>query len=103
MKNYIDTKVYVKTDDKLIYVVESVDSYNNGCDYMQINLALYAGWDYINPDANNIQGWCGANHFVDDVQSDYIYQYFVNESMIEALEANGYEIIENIHDYEPAN
>lgn len=94
--NYIDSKIYVRNNDNLIYIVESVTSYNNGCDYMQVNLKLVAGIDYINPDENNMQGWCSANNFVEEVQEDSINQYFIKESMVEALENNDYTIVENV-------
>lgn len=94
--NYIDSKIYVRNNDNLIYVVESVTSYNNGCDYLQVNLKLVAGIDYISPDENDVQGWCSANNFVEEVQEDSINQYFIKESMIEALESNGYTIVENV-------
>ena len=94
--NYIDSKIYVRNNDNLIYVVESVTSYNNGCDYMQVNLKLVAGIDYINPDENDMQGWCSANNFIEEVQEDSINQYFIKESMIEALENNDYTIVENV-------
>lgn len=93
--NYIDHKVYAKNNENLVYVVESVTSYNNGCDYMQINLKLVAGLDYINPDESDVQGWCSADNFVDEVQDEYVTQYFVTESMIECLEENGYTIMEH--------
>ena len=101
--NYIDSKIYVRNNDNLIYVVESVTSYNNGCDYMQVNLKLVAGIDYINPDENDMQGWCSANNFVEEVQEDSINQYFIKESMVKALENmvkalenNDYTIVENV-------
>lgn len=94
--NYIDSKIYVRNNDNLIYVVESVTSYNNGCDYMQVNLKLVAGIDYINPDENDMQDWCSANNFVEEVQEDSINQYFIKESMVEALENNDYTIVENV-------
>lgn len=94
--NYIDSKIYVRNSDNLIYVVESVTSYNNGCDYLQVNLKLVAGMDYIIPDENDVQGWCSANNFVEEIQEDSINQYFIKESMIEALENNDYTIVENV-------
>lgn len=94
--NYINSKIYVRNNDNLIYVVESVTSYNNGCDYLQVNLKLVAGIDYINPDENDVQCWCSANNFVEEVQEDSINQYFIKESMIEALENNDYTIVENV-------
>lgn len=94
--NYIDAKIYVQNDDNLVYVVKSVTSYNNGCNYLQINLKLVAGLDYVNPDYSDVQGWCPADNFDKEYQEDYIYQYFIEESMTEALEDNGYKVMEYV-------
>ena len=94
MRKYFEArhKVYVKKDNEYVYEVESIEAFD-GCDYLQVNLVLVAGWDYVNPDYNDIQGWCPADRFIEDVQSDFIYQYFIEESMKEALEANDYTVI----------
>lgn len=97
MLHYLENnKFYVMNDDeKLVYKVATYETFSN-CTYMQVNLELVAGWDYVNPDYNDIQGWCPANKFVDDVQIECITQYFLKEGMEEALEANGFTILEEI-------
>lgn len=93
MKTYLgDKTIYVENDIKLIYKVESIEAYD-GYDSLHLNLTLVAGWDYINPDENNVQGWCPASRFVEDVQSETVIHYFIKESMKEALEANDYTVI----------
>ena len=89
---------YVQTDDKLIYKVSSMEMYD-GYNSLRLNLELILGWDYIHPDVNNVQGWCKADRFNDEVQSAQEICYIMEESITECLEANGYEIIENISDY----
>lgn len=97
MLHYLENnKFYVMNDDKkLVYKVGTYEAFS-GCTYLQVNLELVAGWDYVNPDYNDIQGWCSADKFVEDVQTEYITQYFLKESMEEALEFNGFHILEKI-------
>lgn len=97
MKHYLEShKFYVENEDaKLVYKVGTYETFS-GCDYLHIYLELVAGWDYVNPDENNIQGWCPAERFVEDVQFEIVSQFFLQESMTEALEANGYVILEKI-------
>ena len=97
MKNYLESrKFYVLNEDgKLVYKVGEFETYSN-CETIFINLELRAGWDYINPDENDVQGWCPANHFAEDLQFDIVSQYFIVEGMKEALEINGYTIMGEI-------
>lgn len=96
-RHYLEShKFYVENEeDKLIYKVGSYETYAD-CNYLRINLELVAGWDYVNPDENDIQGWCPADKFVEDVQTETVIQYFLQEGMKEALEANDYKVLENI-------
>ena len=97
MKQYLEShKFYViNEDEKLVYKVGIYETYTD-TDYLHIHLELVAGWDYVNPDANDVQGWCPAERFVEDVQSEIVSQFFLQESMTEALEANGYTVLEKI-------
>lgn len=88
-----DNAIYVKNDDKLVYKVESVEIYDN-YNSLRLNLKLVCGWDYVNPDYNDVQGWCPADRFIEDVQSEMEICYFLKESVKECLEDNGYEILE---------
>lgn len=99
MKHYLESrKFYVVDEDrKLVYEVGEFETYSN-TDYMTINLELVAGWDYVNPDYTDIQGWCPADRFVEDIQYEFINQYFLKEGMEEALVENGYTILEEISD-----
>ena len=92
------SKFYVyDADKKLVYLVNEYETfYSSG--HLQIHLELVAGWDYVNPDYNDIQGWCPADRFIEEVQDEYINQYFLKEGMEEALEENGFTVlkVENI-------
>lgn len=97
MKHYLENhKFYVVNDtENLVYKVSEFEVYDNH-DGIHIHLELVAGWDYVNPDENDVQGWCPADKFVDDVQTEIIAQYFLVEGMKEALAANDYTVLENI-------
>ena len=97
MKQYLGNhKFYVvNEDEKLVYMVNEFEAFYNH-NAIHINLELVAGWDYVNPDGNDVQGWCPADRFVEDVQNDFCSQYFLKEGMEEALRENGYTILENI-------
>ena len=95
MKHYLGShKLYVEnSESKLIYMVNEFETYDD-YEAIVIHLELVAGWDYINPDENNVQGWCPSENFVEDVQHEIINQYFLSESMKECLEWNDYTILD---------
>lgn len=96
MKTYLENKtIYVKNDEELIYEVVSFETYDN-IDTIYLNLELVAGIDYINPDENDIVNYVSADRFVEDIQNESVIQYFFKEGMIEALEENGYKVIEKL-------
>ena len=96
MKHYLeDKKFYVVNGENLVYKVGEFETFGN-TDYILVELELVAGWDYVNPDYNDIQGWVGADRFVEDVQFDYVSQYFLVEGMKEALQENDYTVLEEI-------
>lgn len=92
MKKYLENKkFYVRDDDKKIYEVNAFEVYD-GYDTIHLYLELVAGWDYVNPDYNDIQGYVPADRFIDEVQSETVIQYFLEESATDALESDGYYI-----------
>lgn len=96
MKHYLESnKFYVMNEDaKLVYKVAEFETYGDA-EFITVELELVAGWDYVNPDENDVQGWVGADRFVEDIQFEYVNQYFLVEGMKEALEANDYTILGN--------
>ena len=95
-KTYLDSKkIYAKNDNNLIYETQSINTYD-GYDWLEINLVLVAGYDYINPDENDIQGYVKANKFIEDVQTETVIQYFLTEGMKDSLNDNGYEILDKL-------
>lgn len=97
MKHYLENhKFYVVNEaEKLVYKVGEYETFY-GHDAIHIHLELVAGWDYVNPDENDVQGWCPADRFVEDVQEEMVFQYFLVEGMKEALKANDYTVLEEI-------
>ena len=97
MRHYLENKKFyvVNEEAKLVYEVGEYETHS-GSDALYIHLELVAGWDYVNPDENDIQGWCPADRFIEEVQSEMVAQYFLVEGMREALEANDCTILENI-------
>lgn len=90
-----NNEIYVKTESNLLYKTESIVMHD--CEsYLTVNLELVAGYDYINPDENNIQGYISASNFVDSVQTESVVQYYMVESMKRCLIDNGYEILETL-------
>lgn len=98
MKHYLESnKFYVENEEeKLVYKVSTYETFSDYT-YLQVNLELVAGWDYVNPDENDVQGWCPADRFTEDVQFEIVNQYFLKEGMEEALKANDYTILEKIN------
>ena len=93
---YLENKAfYVETDDKLVYKVKSMEIYD-GYNSLRLNLALISGWDYVNPDKNDVQGWCPADKFAEDVQDVQEFCYIMEESVTECLESGGYKILEEL-------
>ena len=64
--------------------------------HTQVNLNLVCGWDYINPDENDIQGYVSSDKFIDNVQYDLCSWLYWDESLKECLIDNDYEIVEKL-------
>lgn len=91
---YLEKKaIFAKNEDNLVYRLKSMEMYD-GYDSLRLNLVLVCGFDYINPDISDEQGWCPANKFIEDVQDTQEICYIMSESIKECLEVNGYEILE---------
>lgn len=96
MKHYLEgKKFYVINGENLVYKVGEFETYGN-TDYILWELELVAGIDYVDVDYSDIQDWVAADNFVEDVQYEYVSQYFLAEGAKEALEANGYTVLEEI-------
>lgn len=96
MRAYLeDNQVYVENENKLIYQVVSIDTFSNTC-AMYLNLELLGGYDYVNPDYTEVQGYVSNENFIEDLQTKTEVMYFMQEGMVECLEENGYKILEKL-------
>lgn len=89
----MNTELIVKDSNNLIYDV-SIGAIEKN--YFILELNLLCGYDYINRDENDIQGYISSNNFTDDVQCYEHVCYFLDESVKECLEENGYILLKKI-------
>jgi len=88
--------MYVKNDyDELIYEVRfdkrDIVDYGDEKSYMIIKLDLVCGKDWVDVNSyGGTMGWIPAEYFTDEVQFESCVCYFYTESVISALEENGY-------------
>ena len=97
MKHYLGDRnmILVKNSDNLVYKVNEYETWRD-TNYISWTLELVAGWDYIDPDTVTGQGWCPANRFIEDVQEERVSQYFLQESLMSALESEDFTVLNEI-------
>ena len=96
MKYFLENqKFYVINGENLVYEVNGFEAYS-AHNALHFDLELVAGLDYVDPDQSDVQDWVGADNFVEDVQYESVVQYFFEEGTKEALQENGYTILEEI-------
>lgn len=90
----INKKVYVKNEENFIYTVANLEMRVDG--WLNIELELVCGIDYISADESDARGYVGKENFVEEIENDTITCDMMNESITQALEYNGYTIIEEL-------
>lgn len=87
-KIYLENKkFYVKNENNLVYKVGNFETYD-GYDTLHLNLELVAGlFD---------DKWIKAGSYPEEVQTETVIVYMMEESIKESLEANDYEILKEI-------
>ncbi len=94
--------MYVINDDEdLIYEVRidkrDIVDYGDEKSYMVVKLDLVCGGDWVEVnDYGGTMGWVSAENFVDDVQFEQVVCYFYTESVLSALEENGFKEIKKL-------
>lgn len=88
--------IYVKSSDSFIYKIVSHELVNNGTLCYRYNLELIAGYDYIDPDNSDRQGYVTADNFIANVQTDIIIVYPLEQTLTEELKDNGYTVIKQL-------
>lgn len=91
-------KVFVMNNDRLIYKLTGFNQIDCEDIGFSFNLELVAGYEYINPDYSDTQGYVTNEAFTEDVQWDTFTFYPLSESLEDAISDSGYEVI-NITDY----
>jgi len=89
---------YVKNSDKKLYKLTSFRQLQSTEIGFLFSLELVAGYDYISPDYNDIQGYVSKENFIEDIHNEDFTFYPLAETLKEALADNDYEVI-NIDDY----
>lgn len=97
-QNGLRGELHVISEDKLIYKVESYRQLDSSAIGFVFNLELVAGYDYIDIDYSDMQGYVSKENFVEDIHLEQITFYPLTETLTEALEDGGYTAI-NINDY----
>lgn len=88
-------KLYVESENKLIYEVQYKYQLDSVEFCQMYDLVLVGGYDYINPDTSDLQGYVGADRFIDDVQLESVIVY-IDESLKGKLEDEGYWIVKKL-------
>ena len=91
----------VDNDVDLIYEVRidkrDIVDYGDEKSYMVIKLDLVCGRDWIEVNSyGGTQGWTPAEYFAENVQFEEVVCYFYEESVIHALEENGFVEIKKL-------
>ena len=94
--------MYVINDDEmLIYEIRmdkrDVVDYGDKNSYMVVKLDLVCGSDWVEVNEyGGRMGWIPAENFVDEVQFEQVVCYFYTESVLSALEENGYTEVKKL-------
>lgn len=87
-------KLYVENDERMIYQLKDIELHGNGLAYLYLDLVC--GYDYIDPDYSDSQGYVDKNRFVEGVQHEIVSCDILAESITKALNNDGYKIIVNL-------
>ena len=94
--------MYVINDDEdLIYEVQidkrDIVNYDDDKSYLIVKLYLVCGKDWVDVNSyGGTQGWIPKEYFVDEVQFEQVVCYFYIESIMSALEENGFKEIKKL-------
>lgn len=81
------------TEDKMIYKLRK-ELRADG--YLDLTLELVCGWDYIDADGSDQQGYVGKDFFVEEAEYEYLTCDIMNESIMQVLSDNGLKVIEKL-------
>ena len=94
-----NANIHVINEEKRIYKIVSTEERMCSDDIiLSFNLELVAGYEYINADESNAQGYVSKEAFLENVQWDSFTVSPLTESLGGRLEEEGYKVV-NIKDY----
>lgn len=84
-------QLFVENSDHLIYKLKDIELMENGLAYLYLDLVC--GYDYVDPDNSDKQGYVDKSKFVEEVQHEIVSCDILAESMVEALKNDGFDIL----------
>lgn len=88
------SNLYAITSTKLVYKISFVRELDSNELAHLYEAELVGGWEYINPDENNVQGYVSPNMFIESVQYEQFTHYPLSETLEEALADNDMKVID---------
>ncbi len=89
-----DKQLFVENCDHLIYELKDIELMGNGLAYLYLDLVC--GYDYVNPDESDLQGYVDNSRFVEEVQHEIVSCDVMAESFVKALNNDGYTILSEL-------
>lgn len=89
-----DKKLYVENSDRLIYELKDIEVMGNGLAYLYLDLVC--GYDYVNPDESDKQGYVDKSKFVEEIWGEIVSCDVMAESFVKALNDNGFHIVKDL-------
>ncbi len=83
-------QLFVENSDHLIYELKDIELMENGLAYLYLDLVC--GYDYVDPDNSDKQGYVDSSKFVEEVQHEIVSCDILAESLTKALNNDGYTI-----------
>lgn len=87
-------QLFVENSDHLIYELKDIELKENGLAYLYLDLVC--GYDYVDPDNSNKQGYVDKNNFVEEVQHEIVSCDVIKESLKQAFNNDGYNVIKEL-------
>ena len=84
-------ELYVENADRMIYKLQDIELKENGLAYLYLDLVC--GYDYVDPDNSDLQGYVDNSRFVEEVQHEIVSCDILAESLLNALNNDGYHIL----------
>ena len=91
-------KFYAVSEDSFIYEVSFDRELSSREHCLSYNVEMIAGYDYINPDENDLQGYVTPDRFNHNGISA-LTLFPLSETLTERLADEGLRVIENISEY----